>query len=110
MKRASLSADSSRLVSVPAIVIWFAGGFVSDVAGFEVPAGILFFLGTVGLAARLLAKHSADKLEISVGCEPCCIFPDSVISFSYNINNGKQGSFPRQGQRERNRAEAFQSG
>ena len=58
-------------------------------AGFEVPAGILFFLGTVGLAARLLAKHSADKLEISVGCEPCCIFPDSVISFSYNINNGK---------------------
>lgn len=87
--RSSSSLDSSRLVSVPSIILCFAGAVTAACLDCPLPAGIMLFFVIAGICARLWAKHSADALSIELSCDRVCVFPGSELEFTYKITNGK---------------------
>ena len=85
-----LSIDSSLLVSVPAIVVWFALGVISCVGNLRFLPGLFFFLFLLSLLSNIWGRRAMDKVSIAIRCGRTALFPGMQTEMEYTVTNAKR--------------------
>lgn len=89
MKDKVESRHSSIMVNLP--IIWgsLAAGVIFAFLGWSYPAGVLFFMFVLGMAARLWGKASAHRVYLRVYSSRKGMFPGEEADFEIEVKNDK---------------------
>ena len=89
MEKHDLGIESSRIVSLGAIVFFLALGIAAAFFGNTRLTGIFLFLGCFGAVSRFWGRRAMDRVELRVKSGTCALYPGMETELEYEIENGK---------------------